>query len=270
MPFLRSLQKVAWDTLITYKTQRIIVIKDYKLGVFHKSLLVGVAIYLIYTILTSHAYMIKESPATTVNSWVGGGIFLRKLNQTKAGILRMPWYCNESSLNYVYDDGFTYLDNKCDLEASIGEVFDEESTAVSLTSYYQDTALDKIGEGHDINNFVPYIEDLTLFFSHGFTTALGIEGANVKATISSSDGSQKKKFAKGEPISLTITELLDMAGVDLDEHHENSGGRKPEDDPRSANWPLFRMTGVDITLGQLRKIAEICKDYQVGFIRIIV
>lgn len=137
MSFVNKVQKAAWDSLISYKTQRIILIKDFKLGVFHKSLLIGVGIYLIYTILTSHAYMIKESPATTINSWVDGTEFLRKLNETKAGTRSEPWYCDDSTVEYVYSPSFTYLDNKCDLESNVAEVFDEESTAVSFVTYYQ-------------------------------------------------------------------------------------------------------------------------------------
>lgn len=250
LSFVQTVQKTVWDLLISYKTQRIILIKDYKLGLFHKSLLVGVGIYLIYTILTSHSYMIKESPSATVNSWVSAQEFLLKLEQVQNGTRPTPDYCNNSDTNYIFDDFFTYLDNQCDLEAVVGEVFNEESTAVALTTYYQDRKLKKVKQGKDVNNFIPFVEDIELFFSHGFTTALGIDGANVKSTIKSRDKPLRKTFGEGKPINLKISELLEMANVKLDDRHDNSGGRPPQDDPRSAGWPLFRMTGVDITIGK--------------------
>lgn len=109
-----------------------------------------------------------------------------------------------------------------------------------------------MGEGEDVNNFIPYVEDITLFFSHGFTTALGVEGANVEAVVKSRDGSKQKKFDKGEAVSLSITELLEMTGIELEDRHEDSGGLAPEEHEDSHHWPLFRMTGVDITMGKRR------------------
>lgn len=250
MGFVDSLIKKGWDALISYKTQRIILIKDPKLGLFHKGLLVAATIYLIYTILTSHAYMIKESPATTVNSWVGADRFIQKLNETKYGVRDEPNYCDNDKTDYIFDDDFTYLDNKCDDEAVVAEIYSEESTAVSFTSYYQDFKIDKVGKGGGINAFVPYVEDLELFFSHGFTTSLGVGGANVEATIKSQDERRSKTFKEGEPVNMRISELLEMAGIDLNDRHEDSGGLPPDDDSRSSGWPFYRMTGVDLTLGK--------------------
>lgn len=255
MGFFQKYQHAAWDTLISYKTQRIILIKDYKLGILHKSLLVGVAIYLLYTILTSHAYMITEAPAATVNSWVDENEFVHKLKETKNGSLDKPWYCDNVQSHYVYSDGFTYLNNECDLEATVGEVFSEESTAVSFVTYYQDSTLEKTGNrGTNVNNFIPYVEDIVFFFSHGFTTSLGIGAANVETLVKSSDGSLTKRFAKGSPIRLKISDMLDMAGIRLDDRHEKSGGQEPSGGFESPNWPLYRMTGIDITLGKYTSV----------------
>lgn len=47
-------------------------------------------------------------------------------------------------------------------------------------------------------------------------------------------------------VAIQLQELLSMAGVDLNEHHPNSGGEEPTG---NLKWPLWRMTGVSIMLG---------------------
>lgn len=98
--------------------------------------------------------MVKEAPAVSTNTWNGGGRgTLRHLAAYLHGSLDAPWYCNNSATDYVYDDFFTYLNNVCDFNAVMGEIYKEGGTSTSFVTYYQDTALDD--GGTDVNAFVP-------------------------------------------------------------------------------------------------------------------
>eukprot|EP01138_Halocafeteria_seosinensis_P008861 gb/GECG01009057.1/.p1 GENE.gb/GECG01009057.1/~~gb/GECG01009057.1/.p1 ORF type:complete len:399 (+),score=48.59 gb/GECG01009057.1/:1-1197(+) len=239
---LNELKNKIWKILITYKTERQVVVEDVKIGVLHKATLLGVFIYLLVSIITSHAYMKKEPPAVSINSWNGAGDALANWAAYRSGTEPAPWYCNNSATQYVYGPGFTYFDNQCDFNASMGDVYNEGGNSVSFVTYYQDTPLE---EGNNVNAFIPDTELINLYFSHAFTTSIGVGGANVPTTVQSQDGSRQKKFAKDEAIGISMGELLDMAGVSLDARHPKSGGQPP---PAGMQWPLWRMTGVSIMM----------------------
>eukprot|EP01138_Halocafeteria_seosinensis_P006958 gb/GECG01007116.1/.p1 GENE.gb/GECG01007116.1/~~gb/GECG01007116.1/.p1 ORF type:complete len:418 (+),score=51.72 gb/GECG01007116.1/:1-1254(+) len=239
------IKDTAWDLLITYTTERVVLYKDWRIGGLHKACIACLACYLVFEILSSHQYMHKVSPATSVNAWVAGQDFLNGLERMDQNRIGLPWYCNNSATEYRYGPVFTYFDNLCDTKAVLGEIFHKESQAVGIVTYYQDQPLKRVGRGEPVNNFIPGVENITLFFSHGFTTSIGISDANVQTTVRSEKGDKPKNFAEGEPVSIQIAELLDMAGIDLDERHIDSGGEPPE---HGRKWPLFRMTGVDITV----------------------
>lgn len=94
--------------------------------------------------------------------------------------------------------------------------------------------------GRTLCGLLADIENLDLVFSHSFTTALGVDGSNVETVISSKDGSNSKSFQEGNPVRIRLSELLDMAGIDLDDRNDNSGGAPPAD---GMKWPIYRMTG---------------------------
>ena len=54
-------------------------------------------------------------------------------------------------------------------------------------------------------------------------------------------GEEKKRFAAGEAVSIQISELLQLAGISLNDRNTNSGGLRPEN---GMQWPLYRMTGM--------------------------
>lgn len=76
-------------------------------------------------------------------------------------------------------------------------------------------------------------------FSHAFSTQIGVSGSNVETIVESMEGS-KKHFQEGEVVRLKVKELLDTAGIHLDERNANSRGNKPLED---MDWPIYRMTG---------------------------
>eukprot|EP01138_Halocafeteria_seosinensis_P006955 gb/GECG01007113.1/.p1 GENE.gb/GECG01007113.1/~~gb/GECG01007113.1/.p1 ORF type:complete len:394 (+),score=45.51 gb/GECG01007113.1/:1-1182(+) len=241
----KTVAEKSWDLLITYTTERVVLYKDARIGLLHKGCIVALAIYLIFEILSSHAYMRKVSPQTSVNAWIDGNKTLNRLKNIRDGVEAAPSYCGSDDTEYTYGPGFTYFDNTCDDSAVLAEIFHKGSTSVAFVSYYQDTPLDRVGKGRPVNAFIPAIEDINLFFSHGFTTALGIGDANVESKLQSDNGKLSKKFENGEPVHIKLSELLEMAGIDLDARHKDSGGAPPTP---GTKWPIYRMTGVDITV----------------------
>jgi hypothetical protein len=128
-------------------------VEDVKIGIIHKVTLLGLFIYLLFSIFTNHAYMEKEAPAVSTNSWNGAAETLSRLAAHRNGSLEVPWYCNNSATDYIYDESFTYLNNVCDFNAAMGEIYDEGGTSTSFVTYYQDTALED--GGTDVNAFIP-------------------------------------------------------------------------------------------------------------------
>lgn len=51
-----------------------------------------------------------------------------------------PEYCTNSNYtDYIYGDGFSYVDNECDFNASVAEIFSKGSSSIFIMTYYQDT-----------------------------------------------------------------------------------------------------------------------------------
>eukprot|EP01138_Halocafeteria_seosinensis_P013875 gb/GECG01014168.1/.p1 GENE.gb/GECG01014168.1/~~gb/GECG01014168.1/.p1 ORF type:complete len:417 (+),score=46.29 gb/GECG01014168.1/:1-1251(+) len=235
-----------WDELIAYRTDRFLEVEDSRLGLLHKLCLIGAALYLMYTVVASHSYMKKETPNVSVNSWVEGTQQYRELqDRFQKDPSTLPWYCDSSSTDYVYSDNFKYLNNTCDTEIFMGEATISDSNAIQFVTYYQDRP--EVNPEHNlgVNAFVPEIEQLYLVFSHSFSTSIGIKGTNVETTFRSVSGQMEKHFPAGKPVKIQISELLQLASVNLNDRNKNSGGLPPEGDMK---WPLYRMTGVALPL----------------------
>eukprot|EP01138_Halocafeteria_seosinensis_P006315 gb/GECG01006456.1/.p1 GENE.gb/GECG01006456.1/~~gb/GECG01006456.1/.p1 ORF type:complete len:119 (+),score=10.83 gb/GECG01006456.1/:1-357(+) len=109
---LKQIKEQLWKALITYKTHREAVVEDVKIGDLHKATLLGLFIYLLLSILTNHAYMQKEAPAVSINTWNAAGETMNRLAAYRNGTLEPPWYCDNSEADYVYGSDFTYFDNQ--------------------------------------------------------------------------------------------------------------------------------------------------------------
>lgn len=147
----------AWDQFRTYKTERQLCIRDTRIGGLHKAFLASAAVYLVYTILTSHSYLKKETPVVSINSWVEGvHNFLDKQRDLRAKNATLPWYCVDTSKTaYVYGPEFLYFNNTCDLRASGGSATLEDSSATEFVTYYQETPLDEDLGYPPKNAFIP-------------------------------------------------------------------------------------------------------------------
>ena len=90
------------------------------------------------------------------------------------------------------------------------------------------------------NFYVPGVDGIVFGFDHGFTTPLGyFDQRNPKALLMTEDGETKRRVPAGAPLSVSLSELLDLAGVgSLDD--DNVAGEVAE----SIGTPLFRMTGL--------------------------
>ena len=147
---------MAWDRFRTYNTFRELSIRDTRVGGLHKVFLALAAAYLVYTIFTSHSYLKTETPVVTINSWVEGvHTFEDKQRELQEGKASLPWFCNSSETDYIYNSEFKYLNNTCDLTASVGAASMEDSGATEFVTYYQDFPLDKSLGYPKVNNFIP-------------------------------------------------------------------------------------------------------------------
>lgn len=145
-----------WKELISYRTRRQIEVQDARVGLLHKLFLLAAACYLVYTILSSHSYMKKETPAVSVNAWVEGyKDFQETLNKYQANPELAPWYCNSPETNYIYSKDFTYLNNTCAYDIFLGQTTIEDSTAMEFVSYFQDRNLSNLASEHTKNAFIP-------------------------------------------------------------------------------------------------------------------
>lgn len=238
-----KLSEIDWDLLLSYKTFHMVRVFDKKLFFIHYVVLISLFLaFLINTVIIGHSYQYVETPSGSLTFWA------EQPSNYDDLIDKDPWYCDNSTTNYVYSyPNWVYENNTCSDRADFqqsGESVFNIKTYVQEVKYYVNISSDPPTlESYDqINYFIPNVEYNIFYFTHLLSTSSSNSYKNPKTKIVNKDGKEFYTFEKDQEVGLPINEWLKIADANLDKRNPNSGGLS------TFGWPYYRMTGIFVQM----------------------
>mmetsp|Transcript_25798 Transcript_25798/g.73070 ORF Transcript_25798/g.73070 Transcript_25798/m.73070 type:complete len:392 (+) Transcript_25798:106-1281(+) len=226
---------------IRHKSVSFITVESVRVGLVLRTLQAAILFYAAYQLFVNKRYMDLETPAGFCNTWIEGyGL---------PADAPAPAFCDNADYDFEWGFGWVYQNNSC-RRFELGEVVRKlPNGGITLQSYFQDSVITKTGcepravECDSINKssanfFVPGVDGVRIGMETSMHTSLRRE-RNVHTTVVNYAGGTIREFAAGEPIFLTLSEVLSAAGVEsLDSI--NADAYIPESSGRAT----FRLTGL--------------------------
>lgn len=264
---------------MTYRTEKVTVLRDWKLALLNYMLQMLVVIWVIYSLFNEKTYIEREVPTGVVSSWGLGG---NEYNDKQLAIYNNnPSFC-DNLVNYAFNysaDWYYkvpicayYTGAELISKLPTGNVmFFTTHIAETLRQRYTKPETGCLMEPNGIKecklimdqcihtmeaNFLAVgIEDSIFAFNHYFDSS--IDSGPKPVTYIRKEGSDENlyTFDEGESVRLKISEWLDIAGVELDK-------RLDEQSPEFANditgfngagddidkYPYLRTSGVRLNI----------------------
>ena len=264
---------------MTYRTEKLTVLRDWKLALLNYALQILVVIWVIYSLFNEKTYIEREVPTGVVSSWGLGG---SEYNDKQLAIYNNnPSFC-DNLVNYAFNysaDWYYkipicayYTGAELISKLPTGNVmFFTTHIAETLRQRYTkpDTGclmepngikeckliMDQCIHTMEANFLAVGIEDSIFAFNHYFDSS--IDSGPKPITYIRKEGSDENlyTFEEGESVRLKISEWLDIAGVELDK-------RLDEQSPEFANditgfngagddidkYPYLRTSGVRLNI----------------------
>ena len=264
---------------MTYRTEKVTVLRDWKLALLNYMLQMLVVIWVIYSLFNEKTYIEREVPTGVVSSWGLGG---NEYNDKQLAIYNNnPSFC-DNLVNYAFNysaDWYYkvpicayYTGAELISKLPTGNVmFFTTHIAETLRQRYTKPETGCLMEPNGIKecklvmdqcihtmeaNFLAVgIEESIFAFNHYFDSS--IDSGPKPVTYIRKEGSEENLyvFKEGESVRLKISEWLDIAGVELDK-------RLDEQSPEFANditgfngagddidkYPYLRTSGVRLNI----------------------
>ena len=264
---------------MTYRTEKVTVLRDWKLALLNYMLQMLVVIWVIYSLFNEKTYIEREVPTGVVSSWGLGG---NEYNDKQLAIYNNnPSFC-DNLVNYAFNysaDWYYkvpicayYTGAELISKLPTGNVmFFTTHIAETLRQRYTKPETGCLMEPNGIKecilvmdqcihtmeaNFLAVgIEDSIFAFNHYFDSS--IDSGPKPITYIRKEGSEENlyTFDQGESVRLKMSEWLDIAGVELDK-------RLDEQSPEFANditgfngagddidkYPYLRTSGVRLNI----------------------
>ena len=264
---------------MTYRTEKVTVLRDWKLALLNYMLQMLVVIWVIYSLFNEKTYIEREVPTGVVSSWGLGG---NEYNDKQLAIYNNnPSFC-DNLVNYAFNysaDWYYkvpicayYTGAELISKLPTGNVmFFTTHIAETLRQRYTKPETGCLMEPNGIKecklimdqcihtmeaNFLAVgIEESIFAFNHYFDSS--IDSGPKPITYIRKEGSEENlyTFDQGESVRLKISEWLDIAGVELDK-------RLDEQSPEFANditgfngagddidkYPYLRTSGVRLNI----------------------
>ena len=264
---------------MTYRTEKVTVLRDWKLALLNYMLQMLVVIWVIYSLFNEKTYIEREVPTGVVSSWGLGG---NEYNDKQLAIYNNnPSFC-DNLVNYAFNysaDWYYkvpicayYTGAELISKLPTGNVmFFTTHIAETLRQRYTKPETGCLMEPNGIKecklimdqcihtmeaNFLAVgIEESIFAFNHYFDSS--IDSGPKPVTYIRKEGSEENlyTFDQGESVRLKISEWLDIAGVELDK-------RLDEQSPEFANditgfngagddidkYPYLRTSGVRLNI----------------------
>ena len=264
---------------MTYRTEKLTVLRDWKLALLNYALQILVVIWVIYSLFNEKTYIEREVPTGVVSSWGLGGT--EYTDKQLAIYNNNPSFC-DNLVNYAFNysaDWYYkvpicayYTGAELISKLPTGNVmFFTTHIAETLRQRYTKPETGCLMEPNGIKecilvmdqcihtmeaNFLAVgIEDSIFAFNHYFDSS--IDSGPKPITYIRKEGSDENlyTFDQGESVRLKISEWLDIAGVELDK-------RLDEQSPEFANdiagfngagddidkYPYLRTSGVRLNI----------------------
>eukprot|EP01025_Chloroclados_australasicus_P045917 TRINITY_DN5061_c0_g2_i2.p1 TRINITY_DN5061_c0_g2~~TRINITY_DN5061_c0_g2_i2.p1 ORF type:complete len:610 (-),score=58.66 TRINITY_DN5061_c0_g2_i2:2162-3991(-) len=233
--------------LLTFKTQKFVVIQDWKLGLLLRLIQLAVFGYVLWDLINKEGYLVTQIPQGAVSSFTQGGPDYTIENME--GAFKNATHCTQPELyDFYYGPGFAYSDFACiatdpqgssqKLESSIFvDTYFTENKLFTMPGKTEERCRNRVGdtvppdanymgiiEGSCIysqqrHRFIAIPEDIIVSFQHRFSTTPDFDVERLLPTCYLRNQAQDdiiRTFEDGEPIAGLLSDWLQWSELDLD------------------------------------------------------
>lgn len=241
--------------MFSYRTLKVVKISDKRLAYVHKSLMALILVYAGVSMIGGHTYMLLETPGMYISTDVSDTKRMLDFNQAAST------YCNKTITDYAGDPPFmdSFHDNICK-NFSTSEIVSVSANSIFVGTHVKETNFQReCNTSTDLcstlpqydtskNYFATNPENVTFQFkttldTSWFTSAPSLiyikdNQTNTILTVDS-ESAVSEKYP-----SFSVDELLELAGVKLDDRNE----LVVRTDSFVLPFPLYRLTGIRLSI----------------------
>jgi len=253
---LREGFRELWDDMFSYRTLKVVKISDKRLAYVHKSLMALILVYAGVSMIGGHTYMLLETPGMYISTYVPDTKRMLDFNQAAST------YCNKTITDYAGDPPFmdSFHDNICK-NFSTSEIVSVSANSIFVGTHVKETNFQReCNTSTDLcstlpqydtskNYFATNPENVTFQFkttldTSWFTSAPSLiyikdNQTNTILTVDSESAVVSERYP-----SFSVDELLELAGVKLDDRNE----LVVRTDSFVPPFPLYRLTGIRLSI----------------------
>jgi hypothetical protein len=242
--------------MFSYRTLKVVKISDKRLAYVHKSLMALILVYAGVSMIGGHTYMLLETPGMYISTDVSDTKRMLDFNQAAST------YCNKTITDYAGDPPFmdSFHDNICK-NFSTSEIVSVSANSIFVGTHVKETNFQReCNTSTDLcstlpqydtskNYFATNPENVTFQFkttldTSWFTSAPSLiyikdNQTNTILTVDSESAVVSERYP-----SFSVDELLELAGVKLDDRNEFV----VRTDSFVPPFPLYRLTGIRLSI----------------------
>ena len=242
--------------MFSYLTLNVVKISDNRLAYVHKSLMALILVYAGVSMIGGHTYMLLETPGMYISTDVSDTKRMLDFNQAAST------YCNKTITDYAGDPPFmdSFHDNICK-NFSTSEIVSVSANSIFVGTHVKETNFQReCNTSTDLcstlpqydtskNYFATNPENVTFQFkttldTSWFTSAPSLiyikdNQTNTILTVDSESAVVSERYP-----SFSVDELLELAGVKLDDRNE----LVVRTDSFVPPFPLYRLTGIRLSI----------------------
>lgn len=261
--------------MFSYRTLKVVKISDKRLAYVHKSLMALILVYAGVSMIGGHTYMLLETPGMYISTDVSDTKRMLDFNQAAST------YCNKTITDYAGDPPFmdSFHDNICK-NFSTSEIVSVSANSIFVGTHVKETNFQReCNTSTDLcstlpqydtskNYFATNPENVTFQFkttldTSWFTSAPSLIYIKDNQTNTILTVDSESAVSERYP-SFSVDELLELAGVKLDDRNE----LVVRTDSFVPPFPLYRLTGIrlsiDWTLSNFRPMSSLQPfDYRI-------
>ncbi|CAL6312378.1 unnamed protein product [Bathycoccus prasinos] len=242
--------------MFSYRTLKVVKISDKRLAYVHKSLMALILVYAGVSMIGGHTYMLLETPGMYISTDVSDTKRMLDFNQAAST------YCNKTITDYAGDPPFmdSFHDNICK-NFSTSEIVSVSANSIFVGTHVKETNFQReCNTSTDLcstlpqydtskNYFATNPENVTFQFkttldTSWYTSAPSLiyikdNQTNTILTVDSESAVVSERYP-----SFSVDELLELAGVKLDDRNE----LVVRTDSFVPPFPLYRLTGIRLSI----------------------